>query len=219
MSFLPKSKFGNCTQCPATNVNCVKVGKNLVCIPCHRGNKNTIQIQKANQRDRERAEAVKGIKPKEKRKLKSSIKTSVRGLGGETNNRNLLLKTADNTFTDWLKRRDADVNGYVKCPCCGQRFHLDAVDEQGKKIVQPLHYVSRSVYSLRFDPDNVFCGCSFDNLQMHLQPEGQAKQNYRKFLVSKLGETAAVEMESQKRKLHKLDNNQLKNIIEHYSQN
>lgn len=80
MGYLPTSKFGDCTQCPAKNVACVKVGKNLVCIPCHRNNKSTIQIQKANQRDHKRAELVKGMSPKNKRELKNRVKSKVRSL-------------------------------------------------------------------------------------------------------------------------------------------
>jgi|SRR4051812_24243659 len=217
MSYIASSKFGDCVLCGAKSVNCVKVKKELHCIPCHRGNKTTQAIQKANQRDRDRADAAKKLKPKEKRSLRSGIEGKVRNLGGEANNRSLLLKTADKSFGDFIKRRDADANGYITDPCNGQKYHLDAVDDNGEKIVNVLHYVERGCYALRFDEDNCHAGSSFSNLSMHLNKGGEAELNYRKFLVNKIGEAAVIEMESQKRKFHKLDNSQLKNVIEHYS--
>lgn len=216
MIYIATTKFGNCSICPATNVRCVKRKKDLICISCARGADAKKQSDKAQQRERERAEAVKGLAPKKKRELKGRIKNDVRNLGGSEDNRSTLLQRADNVFREWVFARDRDLLNNIICPCCGQKFNLDAVDDNGERIVQPLHYVSRSVYSLRFDPDNVFSGCKYDNLKMHLELTGQAQQNYRKFLVNKLGETAVKEMEEQKRKLHKMDNSQLKVIIEHY---
>jgi len=218
MSYIPSSKFGSCTQCGAKSVPCVKIGKVLICCVCNRNNKNGVQISKAKKRDAERENAIKNLKPKEKRTLKRQIKNTVRGLGGETNNRSMLLQRADKVFGDFIKRRDADANGFITDPCNGQKYHLDAVDDNGDKIVNVLHYVERGCYALRFDEDNCHAGSSFSNLSMHLHKGGEAEQNYRKFLVNKLGEVAVLEMEAQKRRLHKLDNSQLKLIIEHYSQ-
>lgn len=43
---IPKCKIGNCSQCELTNTNCVKVGKQLFCLKCHRNNKSKKQISK-----------------------------------------------------------------------------------------------------------------------------------------------------------------------------
>ena len=81
MSYLPKTKFGDCAQCPSKSVPCVKVKKSLVCIPCHRNNKGQTQISKATQRDRARQEAaMSGKTTKQKREIKSNVKTAVRSL-------------------------------------------------------------------------------------------------------------------------------------------
>jgi hypothetical protein len=43
---LPKCKVGNCSQCELENTNCVKVGKELFCLSCHRQNKANSQMEK-----------------------------------------------------------------------------------------------------------------------------------------------------------------------------
>jgi hypothetical protein len=43
---LPKCKVGNCSQCPAENTNCVKVGKELFCLKCHKAKKTQALIDK-----------------------------------------------------------------------------------------------------------------------------------------------------------------------------
>lgn len=126
------------------------------------------------------------------------------------------LKLADKVFGDWVKARDTK-NGKVTCPCCKDEYFVDAVDSNGKGIIQPLHFVSRGVYDLRFDADNVHAGCCYCNLKQHLSPKGLEYQRYRKFLVNKIGETAVAEMELVKRKINRIEESQLKTVIEHYS--
>lgn len=136
-----------------------------------------------------------------------------------------LLKEADKVFGDWIKKRDTfhvvdnenqEEYDAVKCPCCKKVFGVDDVDGDGKKIVQPLHFVSRGVYDLRHDADNCFAGDAFCNLKMHLNPKGKEYVIYRRFMVDKFGEEAVVEMERKKRDINKITEQQLRNIIDHY---
>ena len=53
---IPKYKFGNCCQCPATNTAVVKVKKDTYCLSCHKNNKGKEQIQRSKERD-----ALRGI--------------------------------------------------------------------------------------------------------------------------------------------------------------
>lgn len=128
-----------------------------------------------------------------------------------------LLKQADKVFGDWIKNRDTK-GGKITCVCCKDEYLPSATDNGGTKIIQPLHFVSRGVYDLRFDADNVHAGCCYCNLKMHLNPKGLEYQRYRKFLVNKIGETAVEEMELVKRKINKIGESQLRTVIEHYSQ-
>lgn len=136
-----------------------------------------------------------------------------------------LLKEADKLFGDFIKRRDTfqvideDSGGVVdiiKCPCCKKVFGIYDVDGDGKKLVQPLHFVSRGVYDLRHNADNCFAGDAFCNLKMHLNPKGKEYVIYRRFMVDKFGEEAVVEMERKKRDINKITEQQLRNIIDHY---
>lgn len=218
MGYLPTSKWGDCTQCTATDVACVKVGKNLICIPCNNSNKAKIQADKLK-----------------KRNILQREKGSIRAMATGDTNKELTdkfksksdqLKQADNVFGDWIKNRDtvkifeeeSEVSvDAIKCPCCKKYFTLDARNGSGEKVVNVLHFISRSIYSLRFDEDNAHAGCCYCNLKQHLNPRGIEYFNYRIFLVEKFGEEAVAEMEVAHRKINRIEESQLKIIIEHYS--
>lgn len=51
MSIINRSKWGDCSACPAVNTNVVKVGRDLFCFNCNTRAKNKIQITKANERN------------------------------------------------------------------------------------------------------------------------------------------------------------------------
>ncbi|MBK7377327.1 MAG: recombination protein NinG [Chitinophagaceae bacterium] len=136
-----------------------------------------------------------------------------------TQSKSELLREADKAFGDAIKRRDADKNGDVVCPCCNKKYNVKQVDKEGKAVVQPLHFIDRGVYSLRWDEDNVHAGCSYCNLSQFLNPKGKEHENYHKFLVDKVGEQWVVEMELAHRKINKITEQQLRTVIEHYSQN
>lgn len=221
MGYLPFSQFGKCALCGTDNVNCVKVKKELHCIPCHRGNKTTIQIQKANQRDRDRAAAVKALPKKQKQQIKRQIKSSIRSLNNSNNNLEILgkaklLKLCDAAFSRYIRNRDTH-NGKVTCICCKKVFDADAVDKDGQRIIQNLHFVKRSVYSLRFDEyNNCNAGCTWCNNDMNKNSFGVAYQQYRQTLVERIGESEVALMELEHRKINRLEEAQLRVILEHY---
>ena len=220
MSIIPKSKFGNCTQCSATNTACVKVKKDLVCLNCHRSNKGHTYTQRASIRDKER-ESMQGKTRTEKKVIKQSIKSQVRTLiSSPQNQENLskskLLKMADAAFSRYIIKRDTN-KGQILCPCCRKTFDVLQVDKEGKKIVQNLHFINRGVYSQRFNEDNAHSGDGYCNLAMHLHPTGNEYQNYRQYLVNKLGEEEVALMELEHRKINRIEESQLKNIIEHFT--
>jgi hypothetical protein len=79
-----------------------------------------------------------------------------------------------------------------------------------------MHFVSRAVYSLRFNEINCHAGCSHCNLSMHLEPSGLTYQRYKRFLVDAVGEEDVKQMEDKKREIGKITESELKNIIEKY---
>jgi hypothetical protein len=126
------------------------------------------------------------------------------------------LKMADMLFGKWIKDRDSDSAGNINCVCCSQTFNLKDKDSSGANIVQNLHFVSRGTYNLRFSEINCHAGCSFCNLQMHLEPEGLAYRRFKQFLIDAVGEDEVANMEQQKRNINKLTESELMQIIEHY---
>ena len=127
-----------------------------------------------------------------------------------------LLAMADKLFGDFIKKRDSDANGNICCVGCGLSFNLADKAADGTYVVQPLHFVSRSVYSLRFDERQVFAGCQYCNLSMHLHPEGEVVKHYQDKLVEDLGIVEVMRMVAQKRNINKLTVEDLKDIIAKY---
>jgi hypothetical protein len=80
-----------------------------------------------------------------------------------------------------------------------------------------MHFIDRDVYSLRFDEDAAHAGHGKCNQAQHYNPTGKEYQNFKSFLINKFGEAAVEEMEVQKRKLNKITEQDLKNVIEHYN--
>ena len=128
-----------------------------------------------------------------------------------------LLREADRLFSQFIRNRDADKNGNIQCVGCGKVYNLEQVDKEGKKIVQPLHFIDRGVYSLRFDEDNCHAGCSYCNLDMHLNKNGFAYRRYLEFMNMTYGEEMVAEMTLAHRKINKITEQQLRTVIEHYS--
>lgn len=126
------------------------------------------------------------------------------------------LKIADILFGNWIKKRDSDSNKNITCVCCGGTFNLSEKDTSGNYVVQCMHFVSRSTYSLRFNEINCHAGCSHCNLQMHMESNRLAFQRYRRFLVDAVGEEEVKQMEEQKREIGKVSESDLKTIIDNY---
>lgn len=160
---------------------------------------------------------------------KASVKTSVRSLINSTQNkvvkqkseiRSEMLMLADKLFGNFIKKRDADENGFITCPCCKQTFNLEDkyVDATGKetKIIQPLHFVDRGVYSLRFEEMNCFAGCGFCNKKQHDSPTGITYQQYKEFIIAKFGKDVVANMEEEKRNINKLTHSDIQSVIEKY---
>ncbi|MBP6694995.1 MAG: hypothetical protein KA161_07690 [Saprospiraceae bacterium] len=108
MSFIPATKFGDCTQCSAKNVRCRKRGKDLICLNCIRGIDTSKQVQKALNREKEIA--VKEMNPKEKREVKKRVASSVRSLVTKQ-------KAPDKLLDLWFMLVRRKLTGTCQCGC------------------------------------------------------------------------------------------------------
>jgi hypothetical protein len=71
-----------------------------------------------------------------------------------------LKKKLDTIFSKYIRLKDADKNGYVKCYTCGVKKYWE------KDGMQAGHFMSRKHTATRFDPLNVkpqcySCNCHF----------------------------------------------------------
>lgn len=122
-----------------------------------------------------------------------------------------LLKEADRLFADYIKARDTGKDGRIYCPCCKEYFRASDYE------VNCMHFIDRDIYSLRYDEDAAHAGHAWCNKNQHYEPSGKEYQNFKTFLIEKFGEQAVAEMELAKRKINKITEEQLRTVIEHYS--
>jgi hypothetical protein len=126
------------------------------------------------------------------------------------------LKIADLLFSAFIKKRDSDSSGNIKCISCNRTYNLKDKNSDGSYIVQAMHFVPRGTYSLRFDERNVHAGCCYCNLDMHLHSDGHAYKRYRNYLLNTIGKEDLEEMELSKKEINKITDSYLKEIINKY---
>lgn len=153
------------------------------------------------------------IEVKEKKAIKKKQPTKKPIIGID---KSQLSKLADKVFADYIKRRDSDINGNIICVCCKDNFNLLDKTPDGNPVVNVLHFVVRTVYSRRYDPDYCYAGCCYCNLKMHLDPEGKEYSNYKSMLVSKFGLPAVEKVERERHLITKLSESDLNEVIEKY---
>ena len=95
---IPRSKFGNCSNCDATNTECVKVGKSLYCLKCRNYDKAKQQTERANKRLLDR------VKDKD-------------------NERSYIIQDLDAFFSKYIRIKEANENGINTCYTCGKKDH------------------------------------------------------------------------------------------------
>lgn len=89
--------------------------------------------------------------------------------------KNTSKQTVDRIFSEYIRRRDSDQNGYIRCISCGKIVHWKESDCG--------HYINRKHSSTRYDENNCNAQCRSCNRF----DEGNI-QGYRKGLIQKYGE-------------------------------
>ena len=84
------------------------------------------------------------------------------------------IKKLDKVFSEYIRRRDADDNGFVKCCTCPTVRHWKQMDAG--------HYIKRDQLSTRWDERNVYAQC-VDCNRFH---DGRILE-YDNFIYDKLG--------------------------------
>lgn len=99
---IPRSKFGNCSNCDAVNTECVKVGKSLYCIKCRNYDKAVKQIERAN------SKLLNRTTDKEERVY--------------------TISDLDDYFSQYIRIKYANSEGIVKCYTCDWKGHYKDAD-------------------------------------------------------------------------------------------
>jgi hypothetical protein len=69
--------------------------------------------------------------------------------------RKTLINKLDRIFSEYIRKRDADKKGFVKCITSGNKYHYSEVDAG--------HFISRKEMSTRWNEDNVYAQSRYDN--------------------------------------------------------
>ena len=93
-----------------------------------------------------------------------------------------LVSKLDHCFSEYIRLKAADSNGYVRCPTCGKTYLWKDMDLS--------HYIGRQYKSVRWDERNVIAQCQSEN---RFQSGNIFKM--RQVLVSRYGEEAIKEVE------------------------
>tara|TARA_B100001173_G_scaffold137777_2_gene119609 strand:- start:2505 stop:2912 length:408 start_codon:yes stop_codon:yes gene_type:complete len=66
-----------------------------------------------------------------------------------------LIKKLDRIFSEYIRKKNADKKGFVKCITSGKKYHYSEVDAG--------HFISRKQMSTRWHEQNVWPQSRFDN--------------------------------------------------------
>ena len=114
--------------------------------------------------------------------------------------RSKLVKKLDTVFSQYIRRSNADNNGYCTCVTCNKTFHW--------KEIQAGHFMSRKHYSIRWDERNVKPQCVACNVY-------RAGEQYKYSIF--LGKELSNVLYLQSKEIVKFTNYELEDMINDYS--
>ena len=114
--------------------------------------------------------------------------------------RSKLVKKLDTVFSQYIRRSNADNNGYCTCVTCNKTFHW--------KEIQAGHFMSRKHYSIRWSEENVKPQCVACNVY-------RAGEQYKYSIF--LGSELANVLYLKSKELVKFTNYELEDMINDYS--
>ncbi len=111
---------------------------------------------------------------------------------------------ADKLFSEWIRRRRADVNGFAMCITCGLRKHW--------KQLTCGHFMKRRFLGTRFNDKNCEAQCWTCNPESESNPELEKK--FERVLVSRHGIPVLDELNYMKNTMTKFSQNDYREICE-----
>ena len=117
-----------------------------------------------------------------------------------------LVKKLDDVFQMCIRYRD-----YFTCITCGKKFPRGE-----RKDCHAGHYISRGVYSTRWDEENVNCQCAGCNLKQSLA-DVETIHTYERELKRKYGDDVIDRLFEKKHQVFKLNRVFLEENIDFYT--
>ncbi len=168
MSIINKHKWGDCSVCYAKDTAVVKVAKDLVCLNCRKSQKNKVQIEKANVRNKVRS---LGTYQREEGILDSIQELTI---------------DLDRVISRYIRLRDMEKDGKISCFCCGKRVQWTKA--------HAMHFINRQHVATRFLLDNLKSGCFECNVEKrgNLEVYAEKLEKEKSGIVEWLREQAAT---------------------------
>lgn len=115
-----------------------------------------------------------------------------------------LIQKLDSIFSQYIRQRDLDRYGRAECFTCGRKDDWHNL--------QNGHYISRKVLSLRYNEINCNVQCHTCNNEL-----GGNRVIYTEKLIDKYGANIINYLRLESNKIKKFTDNELNQLIEHYS--
>jgi hypothetical protein len=117
--------------------------------------------------------------------------------------RSKLVKLADKVFSEFIRRRNANELGITECFTCGKIDHW--------KKLQCGHFQSRKHYNTRWNETNCQVQCAGCNVFRYGE-----QYKFGLYLNKKFGGNISEKLMQDARKIIKLSNFEIQEIIDHY---
>lgn len=114
-----------------------------------------------------------------------------------------LIRKLDEVFSRYIRLRDADENGYIRCISCGKIHHFSEMDCG--------HFINRSHMATRYDEQN----CNGQCRSCNRFDEGN-NIGYTRGLIAKYGPQVIDLLYLKKNTIKKWDIFELETLIAHY---
>lgn len=122
----------------------------------------------------------------------------------KSDSRQSLIRKLDRVFSQYIRLRDSDDKGMIKCVSCPSRIH--------RKKAHSCHFVSRSRLWYRRDEKNCHAGCPSCNTyrqEMHMR-------NYTTFMIDNYWRRKVDKMLADEHKIQKVSIHEIRAKLEVY---
>jgi hypothetical protein len=112
-------------------------------------------------------------------------------------------KALDRVFGEWIRRKDANGNGIVRCVTCGASGHYGEMDAG--------HFWKRQHQATRFDPRNSHVQCTWCN-----RFRGGAEAEHSAYIIREYGLEVFEDLERRHTEIKKWTKDEIESLLAYY---